>query len=304
MPQQDGSHQAALTIATAEVETQTINLYGTCNKACTITWLVDGAAYTLGDPTTTVAIGARAQVLPTAPESCSEESETFVGWTEQPITTPQSETPDDLFSDAEDAPVINHDVTYYAVFAHLSQTGSTTPETLTASYGSDNTDWIVKTTTHSDYWVMNEGAYIESPEVNLGGLKSITINMRTYGGASFKTIDITCAGQSLGSLSASTKKMADYTWKPSTTLSGTGTLRFSSSTTSSTNGPGVSSITIKSEGVKYEYSRFITVCTNTPTADISENKSQQTTVKVIRNGQLLIYVDGLYYNIFGQIVTE
>ena len=302
-PAQDGSHQATLTIATAEVETQTVNLYGTCNKACTITWLVDGSAYTLGDPTTTVAIGARAQVLPTAPEPCSEESETFVGWSEQPITTPQDETPTDLFSDAEDAPVVNHDVTYYAVFAHLSQTGSTTPETLTASYGSDNTDWIVKTSSHNKYWVLNEGAYIESPEINLSGLKSITINMRTYTGDAYKTVNITCAGQTLCSLSASSSKMADYIWNPTTTLSGTGAIRFSSSTTTSTSGPGVSSITIKSEGVKYAYSHFITECTNTPTESIKTDDNTPQATKVIRNGALLIFYGGQYYNATGQPVT-
>ncbi len=302
-PAQDGSHQAALTIATAEVETQTVNLYGTCNKACTITWFVDGSVYTQGDPTTTVAIGARAQVLPTAPESCSEESETFVGWTEQPIITPKDETPADLFSDAEDAPVVNHDVTYYAVFAHLSQTGSTTPETLTASYGNEPADWIVKTSSHNKYWVLNEGAYIESPEISLSGLKSVTINMRTYGGTSYNTMNITCGAQTLGSLIAQNTTMTDYTWTPSSSLSGVGAIRFSSSTTSSTNGPGVSSITIKSEEVKYEYSRFITACTNTPTENITEDKSLQTTVKVIRDGQLLIFCNGQYYNTLGQTVA-
>ncbi len=304
MPQQDGSHQAALTIATAEVETQTINLYGTCNKACTITWLVDGSAYTLGDPTTTVAIGARAQVLPTAPESCSEESETFVGWSEQPITTPQDETPADLFSDAEDAPMVNHDVAYYAVFAHLGQTGSATPETLTLTQ-SNTTGWMLQSVVEArGYWVLVSDSYIESPEVDLSGLQSITIHMRTYGGTSYNTVNITCAAQTLGSLKAKDKNMADYMWKPSTTLSGTGTLRFSSTTTTDKNGPGIETITIVSKGQQYVYSRFITECTNTPTENITEDKSQQTTVKVIRNGLLLIYVDGLYYNIFGQIVTE
>ena len=303
-PAQDGSHQAALTIAAAEVETQTVNLYGTCNKACTITWFVDGSAYTLGDPTTTVAIGARAQVLPTAPESCSEESETFVGWTEQPITTPQDETPADLFSDAEDAPLVNHNVTYYAVFAHLGQTGSTTSETLTLTQ-SNTAGWMLQSAVEArGYWVLVSNSYIESPEVDLSGLQSITIHMRTYGGTSYNTVNITCAAQTLGSLKAKDKNMADYIWKPSTTLSGTGTLRFSSTTTTDKNGPGIETITIVSKGQQYVYSRFITECSNTPIENITEDKSQQTTVKVIRNGQLLIYVDGLYYNIFGQIVTE
>ena len=302
-PTQNGSHQAALSITTDGVEAQKVLLYGSCNQACTVTWLVDGSAYTLGDPTTSVATGTRALVLPTAPESCSDESETFVGWSEQPITTSQDETPADLFSDAEDAPLVNHDVTYYAVFAHLSQTGSTTPETLTVSYGSTAQDWIIKTSSHNDYWVLNENAYIESPEVELGGLKSITITMRTYGGAAYKTVDITCAGQALGSLSASTNKMADYTWKPSATLSGTGTLRFSSTTTTADNGPGIETITVISEGLKYSYSHFITTCTDTPTENIIVTEPARTAVKVIRNGQLLIYYAGQYYNAYGQIVT-
>lgn len=301
-PVQDGSHQALLRISSQGATPVEVRLYGSCEKTCTVLWLVDGQEYTDGNPTVAVATGTHVTVLPKAPTSCSSESETFVGWSEYTIGVPQDKTPEDLFSDADEAPVVNHNVAYHAVFAHLTTTGGDTPETLTLA--KDNTTgWTIDgTNLTNSYWKLVADAYIESPEVDLSGLLSIKINMRTLGGAAYKTVDISCGGQKLGELSAGSNSLKDYTWTPSAPLSGKGAIRFSSTTNTASSGPAVGGIVISSEGTKYTYSRFMTACTESPTENVEISEPTPQVVKIIRNGQLLILYGGKAYNVFGQPV--
>lgn len=83
---------------------------------CTVTWKVDGETYTTGSPTTSVAPGGKVSTLPTAPAtpaSCGDA--VFMGWTDHEVTN--GSVPSPLFKTAGDAPVVNADVTYHAVFA-------------------------------------------------------------------------------------------------------------------------------------------------------------------------------------------
>ncbi|MBQ0153999.1 MAG: hypothetical protein KBS70_04355 [Bacteroidales bacterium] len=84
----------------------------------TVTWYVDGEVYTEGSPTTEVADGGKVTELPTqpgVPDACT--GSVFVGWTDQAIYIGTGTKPDVLFKDAADAPKVNEDVTYHAVFA-------------------------------------------------------------------------------------------------------------------------------------------------------------------------------------------
>ena len=110
-------------------------------------------------------------------------------------------------------------------------------------------------------------------------------------------------GKKIGELSASNKTLNDYTWKPSTSLTGVGTLRFSSNTNTAEFGPALSSITIQTSGgigttTTYTYSRYITSCNN-ETTDIEETVVAKPNTKFIRNGQLIIEYNGVYYNVLG-----
>lgn len=85
----------------------------------TVQWMVGGAEYTEGDPTTEVASGSKVTTLPTAPAddrlSCAEK---FMGWSTTNIgATPQSDAPEILFTTAENSPNITANTTFYAVFA-------------------------------------------------------------------------------------------------------------------------------------------------------------------------------------------
>ena len=274
---------------------------------CTITWLVNGEVYTAGNPTISVNEGGVVSVLPTAPKSCDKISNQFVGWSEYEISGYVDDIPTDLFSTADDAPDITQNTTFYAVFAQLEEeeTTTSTPGTVAMNLN-DTQGWTLSgLIKDSKHWRMVKNSYIESPSVDASKITSITINMRTYGGSDYKTIDFSMAGNKIGELSASSNSLKDYTWKPSTSMTGVGALRFSSNTNTDQNGPALSSITIETTGggtgttTTYTYSRYITSCQGTSDIDSVELPTQVCN-KIISNGQLLIEYNGLYYNTLGQ----
>ena len=276
-------------------------------EKCTVTWMVNGEVYSAGNPTLSVNKGGVVSVLPTAPKSCDEISTQFVGWSEDVITGTQDNVPADLFSTADDAPDITQNTTFHAVFAQLEEHETTvsTPATIAMTLN-DTQGWtlsgLIKDTKH---WRMVKNAYIESPSVDASKITSITINMRTYGGSTYKTIEFSMAGNKIGELSASSNSLKDYTWKPSTSITGVGALRFSSNTNTTEFGPALSSITVETTGggtgtsTTYTYSRYITSC-NSGTTDVEETVVEKPNTKIIHNGQLLIEYNGVYYNILGQ----
>ena len=276
---------------------------------CTVTWLVNGEVYTAGNPTISVNKGGVVTVLPTAPKSCDEISNQFVGWSEDVINGTQDNVPTDLFSNADDAPDITQNTTFHAVFAQLEEEETTvsTPATIAMNLN-DTQGWTLSgLDKQSKYWKMIKESYAESPSLDASQITSITINMRTWGGTQYNTIEFAVAGKKIGELKADNNTLKDYTWKPSATPSGVGALRFSSPTSTANEGPAFSSITIETTGggtgttTTYTYSRYITSCNN-GTSDIEETVVEKPNTKIIRNGQLLIEYNGVYYNTLGQQV--
>lgn len=276
---------------------------------CTITWLVNGEEYTAGDPTLSVNKGGVVTVLPIAPKSCDEISTQFVGWSEEVIEGTQDNVPTDLFSTADDAPDITQNTTFHAVFAQLEEQETTVATLGTIAMNLNDTQgWTLsKLDKQSKYWKMIKDSYAESPSLDASQITSITINMRTWGGTQYNTIEFSVAGKKIGELKADNNNLKDYTWKPTTTPSGVGAMRFSSSTCTANEGPAFSSITIETTGggtgttTTYSYSRYITSCNN-GTSDIEETIVEKPNTKIIRNGQLLIEYNGVYYNTLGQQV--
>ena len=277
-------------------------------EKCTITWMVNGATYTTGNPTTSVNKGGVVTQLPTAPKSCDEISTQFVGWSEDVIEGTQDNVPADLFSTADDAPDITQNTTFHAVFAKLTEEEGPVSNSPSVSMDLNSQEgWtlsgLIKDTKH---WRVVSGAYIESPQVELANITSIKVNLRTYGGSSYKTLVFSMNGTKVGEINATSNKLADYTWTPTSTLSGSGKLRFSSTTCTAENGPALSSITINlntgTPSVVYVYSRYMTSCNNNGSTDLEETVVATPSTKIIRNGQLLIEYNGVYYNTLGQQV--
>ena len=274
-------------------------------EKCTVTWMVNGEVYTAGNPTLSVNKGGVVYQLPTAPKSCDEISNQFVGWSEEVIEGTQDNVPTDLFSTADDAPDITQNTTFHAVFAKLTEEEGPVSNSPSVSMDLNSQEgWtlsgLIKDTKH---WRVVSGAYIESPQVDLANITSIKVNLRTYGGSSYKTLVFSMNGNKVGEINATSNKLADYTWTPTSTLSGSGKLRLSSTTCTAENGPALSSITINlntgTPSVVYVYSRYITSCNN-GTSDIEETIVEKPNTKIIRDGQLLIEYNGVYYNTLGQ----
>ena len=286
----------------------------------TITWFVNGEEYTVGNPTTTANKGGVVTKLPSAPASCDNISNQFVGWSEYLIKGTTDDVPTDLFSTADDAPEILQNTTFHAVFAQVEEVISYNAVAADDTYSmniSNSEGWTVSGVIKSSkYWRLIEGAYIESPSLDASRLESITINMRTYGGTTYNTIEFEVGGVKIGELVAQTNNLANYTWKPSTTHAGTGPMRFSSPTCTESNAPALSSITIELSGegsgdnggnegdgtITYVYSRFMTTCDGTSTESVKVEQPTQKGNKIIRDGQLLIEYNGVYYNTLGVVV--
>ena len=235
--------------------------------------------------------------LPGEPTSCSTESKTFVGWTNAPISGTSDVAPAVLYTAAAEFPVVTADITYYAVFAHAETSGSSAPATYT--YDSNHQDgWTNTAENKGSYWLLVQGNYIESPAVDLSGLSSITMNIRTYGGSSNNTVSIKAADKEIATLTANNNKLNDYTWNNTGSLSGVSPLLFTAEAHAS-QGVGFASITINATGSSTSYSAYLTNC---GTTDIENHESQITNHKYLRDGRLYIQVGEQVFTIMGQRV--
>ena len=157
-PTAEGEHTATLTIASGET-TKEIALSGTGIAPLPIynvSWMVNGAPYTTGNPSTSVKEGESVTALPTEPAAIGTKK--FVGWTNEQIAGAQPTAPAVLFTTPEDAPAVTDHVTYYAVFA----TGSVTSDAKSLSEITDGGVYhIVATQGGTNYYLkanQNAGA--------------------------------------------------------------------------------------------------------------------------------------------------
>ena len=275
-------------------------------EKCTVTWMVNGEEYTAGSPTLSVNKGGGVYQLPTAPKSCDEISNQFVGWSEEVIEGTQDNVPTDLFSTADDAPDITQNTTFHAVFAQLEEELTPSGDPMTYLLTMNDTEgWTLSgLIKDSKHWRMVTNSYIElQEEIDASQIQYVIINMRTYGGSNYNTIEFKVGNTKVGELVASNKTLNDYVWKAETPISAVGKLRFTSTKNTSEYGPALSSIEVDMKGPSYTYtySRYITSCNN-GTSDIEETIVEKPNTKIIRNGQLLIEYNGVYYNTLGQQV--
>ena len=302
-PTSNAIHKAVLTIASEGANTLAINLSGACAVEAQLLWIANCEEYNAGDPDKALAVGSQIQNIPTAPVSCSATSTQFVGWSQTAINGTTDDVPADLFSDASEAPVVNGNMTFYAVFARVTESGGGEAEniTWTKDSGAGWTETGLKESGANRIFVT--GASLTSPEIDYSALESVSFYIRTFGGTQYNIIDIYAGSTKIGSVDAVDKNMKTVEWKNDKTLTGKGSLVFSSSTNTKDNGPAAQSITIKSAGIKYIYDQYLTSCKDCDTPTNTESIEIVPAVhKFIFNGQLFIEADGHIYNIFGQEV--
>ena len=139
---------------------------------------------------------------------------------------------------------------------------------------------------NNSYWLLDKGKMLTFPEINLAGLSSIEVNIRTYGGTSYCNLDVKAGDTQIATIVATNGK----TWTNTQPLSGTSPLTFS--TNYNTNqGIGFTRVT---------YSQFITSCGDS--SEISNIQSPIINHKYIENGRLFIQVGDQIYTVTGQKV--
>ena len=125
-PTAAGTHEATLTVASTGAESKTIALNGTAIAPLahyTVNWVVNGAVYTEGAPSTDVAEGSKVSALPTTPAAIGDKA--FMGWTNAAILGTLDAAPAVLFTTAAEAPAVTAHTTYYAVFADATPVSNT-----------------------------------------------------------------------------------------------------------------------------------------------------------------------------------
>ena len=107
-----------------------------------VTWYVNDAPYTTGDPTAYVAQNKPVTTLPTAPDGSSMcGGKTFVGWTDAPYAE-SNDAPAHLYKAANNFPNITDNASYYAVFAKEASAGSSGSYTVDFESTTDTyTNW-------------------------------------------------------------------------------------------------------------------------------------------------------------------
>ena len=256
-----------------------------------VTWSVNGEEYY----TDSLPEESSITTLPTQFVSCSGESNVFMGWTDAPIEGSSDEAPAVLYKAAAEFPAVTDDVTYYAVFAKQTTSGSSAPATYT--YDADHTaGWTNSAKPTGSYWLLNNSGELISPVIDLAGLTSIKMVMRTYGGSSFNTVQITANDQAIGTLVAAGNSLAEQTWTNSASLTGNAAIHFTANYT--INGVGFSSVTINAAGSTTTYSRYITSCSTT--TEVEMLPAEMSARKILVGGRIYILVGEAMYNIQGE----
>ena len=239
--------------------------------------------------------------LPEMPESCSTTSDLFMGWTTAPILGTSSEAPERLFVEAKDIPSISEDITLYAVFAH--RTIVENGEAATYIFDDEHqTGWQTNAENRNSYWLLDQGKTLSSPEINLAGLDSIIVKIRTYGGKEYNTLTVTAGNTSITSIVTTTgSSMTEYAWANDQVLSGRAMITFSTNY-GSNKGIGVESVRIVATSTRVLYSDFITSCSGATDEALVE--VSQTAKKILRNGQIYIVHGGKMYTLQGQEIKE
>ncbi|MCQ2323265.1 MAG: hypothetical protein MJZ53_00205 [Paludibacteraceae bacterium] len=222
----------------------------------------------------------------TTSATCGDKE--FVGWSTVAIPTPGSK-PTSNYYDKGASVTLAANNTFYAVFADANSSGAATSKTLSFTYNS-HAGWTISTCTDkTSYYIINTNGSIVSPTFDVSNITQITANCRTFGGASYNTINVKCEGTTLGTITAASSSLANANISfasPKPSLSGTKSLTFSSTTTTTANGPGVASITITYSVPSVTYSNYTTTCVSCTAISPTLSYTAATTIGQVLNPTL------------------
>ena len=257
-----------------------------------VTWMVDGEVVRLDS----IVENKKVTALPDAPESCSIESNVFMGWTTTPIQGASDDAPEVLYTKVAELPVVTEDISYYAVFAKENTTAGGAPAVFTFDK-EHQSGWTNTGTDKGSYWLLDSDKELTSPAVDLSGLSTITVNIGTYGGKENNTLRFKANGEDIGSITTDKgTTLTEFTWTSTASLSGIAPITFYSDY-GSNKGIRISSATINATGASTSYNRYITSCD--AATDVMILPAAPKARKVLRDGQLIIIYNGREYNILG-----
>lgn len=304
-----GNHSAVLTLSSSGADSYSVNLSASCAQSCNVTWQVNGVSTTAGDPTALVALGGNVSFLPDAPASCSDYSNTFIGWTATSLSSAATEAPEDLFDEAEASPVVNGDVTYHAVFVHVEGSEAVAPvvDTANLTTGYNNAQEITSPVElpHTTVTFAKGGSSNPPKYYNTGtAIRCYAGNTITVTGANITYIYLVFddGGNSnaitadSGTMSNVTKTNATWT---SDVNSGVSSVVFSIGGTSGNRRVQYIYITSSGKESTYVYSNFITSCGGTTDLIEQSRGEDNAPRKVLRDGQLYFERENKIYNILG-----
>jgi len=260
-----------------------------------VSWSVNGTVLKVDS----IAENGKISTLPTKPTSCSAESNIFMGWTDAPIVGSQDNAPAHLYAAAAEFPAVTANIIFYAVFAQETVSPGSAPATYI--FDADHQEgWTNTATSKGSYWLLETGKTIVSPVIDLMGLSSITVKMRTYGGTQYDELTISEASGVLATLEATKgSTMSEYTWENNLYIAGNSALTFSSNY-GSNKGIGVQSIVINATGSGTTYSRYITTCQDPQEVELVG--AEEHARKVMVGGQIYIQLGEQLFTITGQRV--
>ena len=239
--------------------------------------------------------------LPNTPVSCSTESDIFMGWTTTPIAGTIDDAPAILFTQPADFPAVTEDVTYYAVFAKEAVSEVSMPEVFIFD-AEHQTGWTNTANKTSTYWLLDAGKQLVSPTVDLSGLSSIVVKIRTYGGTQYDRFSVDAENQHLTTIKATSGgTMTEYTWNNTQTLTGFSPLTFTCSNAAANKGIGFSSVVINATGAGVAYERYITSCQTGDEVELVSSGNAPAR-KLLINGQIYIILNNQLFNLQGQRV--
>ena len=231
-------------------------------------------------------------------QSCSATSDLFIGWTTQPISGTVDEVPEKLYKTISEIPSVSEDIILYAVF--VNKTTIEGGESATYIYDDDHTQGWQTNASYSSYLLLDKGKTLSSPEINLAGLDSIIVRIRTYGGKEYNTLNVTINDAPLMDFVTTTgSTMTEYAWANDQTLTGRAMIVFSSNY-GSKQGIGVESVRIVAKGTRVIYSDYLTSCS--VETRIEDQELRIIPHKFLKNGQLYIRAGEHIYSITGQRV--
>lgn len=302
-PVSKGTHHATLTIASNGADPLVISLQGTCTESHIVRWLVNGQEYTNGEPDTQVANGTAPQHLPDAPESCSETSNQFAGWTTYPINSSSQEAPIDLFSSEEEAPVITEPTDFHAVFAHLTEQAGSEPMQQLYVFSEHYSNATAVTSVQLDDITITfdkADASTAAKYYDTGsGVRVYAKSQMIFNGINIQKIVFSYGSNDhTNAISVNTGSFNTDTWTGNAdeiifTIGGSSKYRTISTIT----------ITSQEQTTQYVYSDFITTCSSsTPSADHPTKVTEMKPEKFVQDGHLFIRYNDQVYDATGQYI--